>query len=427
MFFPTSSHELFKSFTEGIDPHNCVATFEDAVKMATKTIPVILEITGDTPNDISFIHLKSDEKWIMISPDEIKQIVANIVPDSKYKLVVAFSNKGKTHHWSWECPIEEIAELSKNIQQAISPLNESTATLPAPLNYHFALADIKPEYRTDLQSHFDLNQDLLKTDGEWAWTKTAAVTVEVIPIGDEGIDAHFGIQDLDRAATDRFECYVSLAKTITGYDIGFQINAGQLGIASNVHYWHYLSNEYKVAKQTFFEIKEATHDFIKQYELEKRSFALLGPELKAILRKIDFPHREGTGVFLVQESFHLPVEGDWRQSLYGNRYPGHAVSNIEHGDFSEKQTYSQEEQREQSVQVENPGSRQTTYRYAMQHPVLKRTAIANFQKWLQQFVHTSVPVSIATKILSSLDDRNIMHFISDMKDNPVATIMRQLA
>lgn len=441
MFYATSSQHLFGAFSQGLKTTQKSWTdFSTAAAEATKNVqgegkPVVLEAAGVSSDDIAFVHIYGDGEWITVAPESIRKIVSSITPSTVYKVVVALSSKGQVDSWNWSCPIDEIEELKNAISDATCPANKKFASLPAPLNYQFALADIKPEYRIDAERKQIGDTNLVTANGDWVWTKTAAVTLDVTPIGDEGIEAYFGIQDLDRSATDRFDCYVSLAKTLTGYDLGFQINASQLGVASNVCFWHYRGNEYKIAKKSFHEIKEKVHDFIRQYELEKRPFAILGPEIKSILRGIDLDHREGIGVFLVQESFKIPIAGNWCETLYGNRYPEYTVSNMSEGDFSDKATYKQEEQKSQAIDINNTSDpRQTTYKlkYAstdtaprlnpLHHPLLKSTAVTNFQKYLGKIVQTHVPTNIVIRLLSALDNETMPVFLESLSKKPCETL-----
>jgi hypothetical protein len=118
-----------------------------------------------------------------------------------------------------------------------------------------------------------------------------------------------------------------LRGTKTGYDVSFQINASQLGVASYVQYWHFDENERNAAVKTFEELKKQSNSLVKQVEYEKIPFANVGPMTRAALKHIDVDHKEKSGVLLFNKALQEETAADWRQTLYGNRYPGHMIVN----------------------------------------------------------------------------------------------------
>lgn len=133
--------------------------------------------------------------------------------------------------------------------------------------------------------------------------------------------------DIDRYASDRFDCYVSLRGTKFGFDVSFQVNASQLGIASYVQYWHYKDGEYLVAKNAFEKIKIISDDLVKEVEDNRIPFANIGPMTRNALRDVDAEHKERSGVQSFNQNLSNEQAPDWRATLYGNRYTGHTIEN----------------------------------------------------------------------------------------------------
>lgn len=144
----------------------------------------------------------------------------------------------------------------------------------------------------------------------------------------EKLDHHGIFADVDRYVSDRLECYISMRGSITGYDVAFQVNASQLGIASYVQYWHYQNNEFELAKKTFEAAKEVNKKIIADVEYNKIPFACIGPMTRAALKNIDVEHKEKSGVVQFNTSLRYDNDAaDWRETIYGNRYPGHDIAN----------------------------------------------------------------------------------------------------
>lgn len=140
-------------------------------------------------------------------------------------------------------------------------------------------------------------------------------------------DHHDVFADVDRVVSDRLECYVQLRGSVTGYDVSFQVNAAQLGIASYVQYWHYRDEELQLAKTTFNELKKISKTLVEQVEYEKIPFSNIGPMSRSALCYIDQDHKEKSGVEMFNKALKTYTEPDWRKTIYGKRYPGHDLQN----------------------------------------------------------------------------------------------------
>ncbi len=140
-------------------------------------------------------------------------------------------------------------------------------------------------------------------------------------------DEHINIADTDRYASDRFDCYISLAETHLGLNVSLQINAAQLGIASSVMYWFYEFSERDKAVLALNRLVDGTKKISDRVEYERIPFANIGPMIRHMAIDVDVEHREQTGIFSVKNSFHQQIEPDWRVSIYGNRYPEHTSGN----------------------------------------------------------------------------------------------------
>ena len=151
------------------------------------------------------------------------------------------------------------------------------------------------------------------------------------------------IHDADRYRTDRYELYISWIKTLSSHDIGFQINSSQLGVASNVEYWHYPLEERNAASKTYYKVAERVRKVVDKIEGQNMPFSNYGPELRAALRDIDPDHKDLSGIYHVNKNVKTETEADWRRSIYGPRYPSTpAIGNIKDGYFATQPAYAHE-------------------------------------------------------------------------------------
>lgn len=132
---------------------------------------------------------------------------------------------------------------------------------------------------------------------------------------------HADIAEQDRYTTDRMECDVWLKGSRWGYTVSVLLTHTQTGLASMPAYWKYGNNEKAAAQRSFRECKSLVQDFLREYEQELYPFALVSPKIRGVFQFHDTDHRDTTFIPLVNYSTNIKRETDWRQTIYGNRYP----------------------------------------------------------------------------------------------------------
>lgn len=135
----------------------------------------------------------------------------------------------------------------------------------------------------------------------------------------------FEIADVDRYATDKYFADLTLQETDKMYSLGFQMYNYQVGITGAVLYWHYDKDEFDRAKRTFKKAKAALRKTMRDIEYYRPPMAVITPMVRAALQPIDIAKKERSGQYFYNWFETLPKEPDWRESLYGNRYPGNVI------------------------------------------------------------------------------------------------------
>ena len=162
------------------------------------------------------------------------------------------------------------------------------------------------------------------------------------------------IADTDRYTTDRYDLLLSIREYKDRYAIGFQVNSVQLGVVSASGYWTFKKDEAKYAKKTYRQVKAKVKETQRYIEENRPKFVLLLPLFMAAMQDIDIEHKEKSGITSYNQSIEVPRESDWRQTVYGDRYPT--------GDSPSEMNHINRFQYKQSVETKDT-KRQRVYKY----------------------------------------------------------------
>jgi len=131
------------------------------------------------------------------------------------------------------------------------------------------------------------------------------------------------IDDSDRYETDMYELLAALTEHDDGkISVVFHIGAAQLGTTSGAEYWHFDKKEQALAEKVYEEIVETTKTMTKKIEQERLQMSLVMPMFRTAMQGIAPEYKEKSGVaWFNHYTLYQGKEPDWRQTLYGNRYP----------------------------------------------------------------------------------------------------------
>ena len=162
--------------------------------------------------------------------------------------------------------------------------------------------------------------------------------------------------DIDRYASDEYTMSIALKQDVAGYSVGALVTASMVGVASYMEYWHYSPDEKEAATKTFHTIKDRMIEVRKKMEIERCPQALLRPMCRAAMQEIDLEHKEKYGVFHVNARMLTDTAPDWRETLYGNRYP--AIGAID----TQGPVKFNSDESSQEIQLEGKSSRDRVYK-----------------------------------------------------------------
>ena len=136
------------------------------------------------------------------------------------------------------------------------------------------------------------------------------------------------IHDTNRYITDDYVATLALNETVNRYSVGINVINSKIGVSSLSEYWHFSLEERNKALETYKELLKRVKTVVHDIEYEEIPMGLIQPIIARAVKDLENGHKERTGVFLVDvNKSEMNVEADWRNSIYGHRYPnGHLAT-----------------------------------------------------------------------------------------------------
>lgn len=127
--------------------------------------------------------------------------------------------------------------------------------------------------------------------------------------------------DYQRWVVDAYTATAYLTKTKYKIAVSISVNKLHLGTIMLQMFWKYDLKEQKRAQKTFKEVKEALNKIFNELSDEEAPSSLYESMIRHDCGKIDREKLAQTTVPMINHSFKYDYERDWRNSIYGNRYP----------------------------------------------------------------------------------------------------------
>ena len=131
------------------------------------------------------------------------------------------------------------------------------------------------------------------------------------------------LRNNSRYGSDTQRVWVLKTANLANTDVVFELRNERDGILSYSEFWHFKPDEEKAAKRTYddlIKIGYSIKDFVEQ---DKIPIAIIAPMFKKALLKIAVSHKENSNILSFNHNIDDLKEDDWRNSLYGLRYPNH--------------------------------------------------------------------------------------------------------
>jgi hypothetical protein len=136
---------------------------------------------------------------------------------------------------------------------------------------------------------------------------------------------HFTMFDTQMYVFDSYTAKTAFSKTKDGYSVTFLCNHAFLGTISYDQYWYYDSNNFDLAKKTYNSVNESVEQIMADFVDENRPTAIFWPFIRKAIAQIDPEGQLMTSnpMFNHAREYDHLMSPDWRENLYGTRYPGH--------------------------------------------------------------------------------------------------------
>lgn len=136
----------------------------------------------------------------------------------------------------------------------------------------------------------------------------------------EGWTDEFG--DLQRYLYDAYTCKVYVTKLADSkITISTTLAHAQYGHMMWQWFWKFDVNDEKGARECYRQVKEAVGDVFQEFRSNEIPNNLLHSYLREAVRPIFEKNRPKTRIPFIDWAFEQTGVADWRNSIYGTRYP----------------------------------------------------------------------------------------------------------
>jgi hypothetical protein len=127
--------------------------------------------------------------------------------------------------------------------------------------------------------------------------------------------------DIQRYMYDAYDCRVFITKTATKITVSVSLAHMMYGHVMWQDFWRFNTDEMPAARKTYRQVKSAVDEIFNNF----RTAEIPNPNLHAFLREavrhIDLIHKPTSRIPSVDWAREHDGVKDWRNSIYGNRYP----------------------------------------------------------------------------------------------------------
>ncbi len=166
------------------------------------------------------------------------------------------------------------------------------------------------------------------------------------------------IRNNDRYRSDTHKVSVYKSSHKEGISVVLEVKNERDGMLAYSDYWHYEDSENRLANKLYEELVKVSEDIKSNTEKLIIPVVLISPTFKTSTRDLDAAHREKSTAVNYNYDAGEPKEADWRETLYGPRYP----LPKSHGIFQQKFVHSDD--KSDKDPVSDGDGRQKVYTYS---------------------------------------------------------------
>jgi len=138
---------------------------------------------------------------------------------------------------------------------------------------------------------------------------------------DKVFEDDFG--DLERYVFDAYNIRIYLNKTDSKISVSLIVNHYYIGTVVLNLFWFFDLDKMKEAKKMYKEVVKINKDLMTKFVEEEIPTCLFSSYLKRAVHEIEGRNVNRTNNPIINYSYDIPYEDDWRKTIYGPRYPKH--------------------------------------------------------------------------------------------------------
>lgn len=114
------------------------------------------------------------------------------------------------------------------------------------------------------------------------------------------------------------------------YKIKLLIASGILAYPALEMIWSFEDDESELASRVYHRICNEVDDVKSDFDRSMAPVSVVASKVREAVKPISVNHQEKTNILSLDEAKREPGVGDWRYSLYGNRYPNMSREEKQH-------------------------------------------------------------------------------------------------
>ena len=127
--------------------------------------------------------------------------------------------------------------------------------------------------------------------------------------------------DTMRYTMDSHDINIAMNKTDEEIIVSVTMGSAYVGTYILDSFWSFDLNEESKAKKLYKELGSQIKPVLTRFVKERMPTSLLCPFLRKIISGLNKSEYIKTNIPIINYSYDLPLEDDWRKTIYGPRYP----------------------------------------------------------------------------------------------------------
>lgn len=163
----------------------------------------------------------------------------------------------------------------------------------------------------------------------------------------------------DRYGSDTHRVWILKTATTDGISLALELRNERNGNLTYSEYWHYNKDEDKNATDTMQQLIKSAKNIKQTVENKNTPLPIVANLVREAALNLDRRHKERSNVYNFNYYLLEETSSDWRNTLYGNRYPEHKHPGVLEDDWTVQMN---KDNTKQKITTQN-SNRKTIFKY----------------------------------------------------------------